>query len=95
MPETGAVGEVQRLFLRHASGLRGFIAGLTPDFDAIEDILHETFLTATAKANEFAPGSDFPAWARAILHPIMLTVNRKNLDRRWPGIGETAKLLGL
>jgi RNA polymerase sigma-70 factor (ECF subfamily) len=68
MPEAGrdAVGEVQRLFLRHASLLRGFIAGLVPDFDAAEDVLHETFLTATAKAGEFASGSDFPAWARAI-----------------------------
>ncbi len=68
MPEAGrdAVGEVQRLFLRHASLLRGFITGLIPDFDAVEDVLHETFLTATAKAADFAPGSDFPAWGRAI-----------------------------
>lgn len=66
MTDAGAVSEVQRLFLRHTSLLRGFITGLCPDFDAAEDILHETFLTVTEKAGEFRSGSDFTAWARAI-----------------------------
>lgn len=61
-PET----EVQRLFLRNSSMLRGFIAGLLVDLDLVEDLLHEVFLTATQKAGEFRPGTNFLNWARAI-----------------------------
>lgn len=66
MAEAGQVQEVQRLFLRNMAGLRGFLAGFCPDFDACEDLVHEVFLTASAKAADFAPGTDFPAWLRAI-----------------------------
>jgi RNA polymerase sigma-70 factor (ECF subfamily) len=61
-----AVEEVQRLFLRHAGLLRGFILGLLPDHNRAEDVFQEVFLTVTRKACEFTPGSNFLAWARAI-----------------------------
>jgi RNA polymerase sigma-70 factor (ECF subfamily) len=61
-----AVEEVQRLFLRHAGLLRGFILGLLPDHNRAEDVFQEVFLTVTRKAHEFTPGSNFPAWARSI-----------------------------
>jgi RNA polymerase sigma-70 factor (ECF subfamily) len=61
-----AVEAVQRLFLRHAGPIKGFILALVPDVNAAEDVFQEVFLTASAKAAEFAPGTDFPAWARAI-----------------------------
>lgn len=81
-----AVAEVQRLFLRHADVLEGFILALLPDFSASKDVLHEVFLTATAKAAEFRPGSDFPAWARAIARLKVL----EHVRRRRGG----ARLLG-
>lgn len=61
-----AVETVQRLFLRHAGPLKGFILGLVPDLNAAEDVFQEVFLTATAKAAEFREGTDFAAWTRAI-----------------------------
>src|SRR5271166_2500716 len=61
-----AVEEVQRLFLRHAGLLRGFILGLLPDHNRAEDVFQEVFLTVTRKADEFRPGSNFLAWARSI-----------------------------
>ncbi len=61
-----AVEEVQRLFLRHAGMLRGFILGLLPDHNRAEDVFQEVFLTVTRKAGEFSPGSNFLAWARSI-----------------------------
>src|SRR5262249_57451566 len=61
-----AVEEVQRLFLRHAGVLRGFILGLLPDHNRAEDVFQEVFLTVSRKAAEFRPGSNFPAWARSI-----------------------------
>jgi RNA polymerase sigma-70 factor (ECF subfamily) len=58
--------EVQKLFLRHSSLLRGFIVGLLGELDGADDLLHEVFLVASRRAGDFEPGSDFPAWARAI-----------------------------
>jgi RNA polymerase sigma-70 factor, ECF subfamily len=60
------VQEVQRLFLRHAGLLRGFILGLLPDHNLAEDVFQDVFLTAAAKADEFRDGSNFLAWVRAI-----------------------------
>jgi RNA polymerase sigma-70 factor (ECF subfamily) len=61
-----AVEQVQRLFLRHAAVLRGFILGLLPDPNRAEDVFQELFLTLTRKAGEFRPGSNFLAWARSV-----------------------------
>src|SRR5262245_14773446 len=70
MAATGAdprtIEEVQRLFLRHASVLRGFILGLLPDHNRAEDVFQELFLTVTRKAAEFQPGTNFLAWARSM-----------------------------
>lgn len=60
-----ATEEVERLFLRHSSLLRGFVLGLLPDIHRAEDVLQEVFLTLSRKAREFRPGTDFLAWARA------------------------------
>lgn len=57
---------VQRLFLQNMTVLEGFVLGLVPDYPAAQDILQEVFLTATQKADEFVPGSNFLAWARTI-----------------------------
>jgi RNA polymerase sigma-70 factor (ECF subfamily) len=57
---------VQRLFLRHAPILRGFILGLLPDHNRAEDVFQELFLTVTRKASEFQTGSNFLAWVRSI-----------------------------
>ena len=57
---------VQALFVQHHSMLRAFILALVPDFNTAQDVLQETFLTVTSKANEFTPGTNFFNWARAI-----------------------------
>ncbi len=84
------VDEVQRLFLRHAGALRGFVTGLHPDMDAAEDLLHETFLIASRKADEFTPGSDFPAWVRAIARHKVLEHLR---DRKKTPHGLSAEVI--
>ena len=65
-PRNDHVEEVQRLFLRHGSVLRGFILGLLPDANRAEDVFQEVFLTVTRKAHDFDPDSNFLAWARSI-----------------------------
>jgi RNA polymerase sigma-70 factor (ECF subfamily) len=64
--DRSSVEEVQRLFLRHAGLLRGFIIGLLPDHNRAEDVFQEVFLTVTRKAHEFRSGSNFLAWVRSI-----------------------------
>jgi len=65
-PRMTSVEEVQRLFLRHGSVLRGFILGLLPDRNLSEDVFQELFLTLTRKADDFQPGTNFLAWARSV-----------------------------
>jgi RNA polymerase sigma-70 factor (ECF subfamily) len=77
-PDLPAVEEVQRLFLRHAGLLRGFILGLFPDHNRAEDVFQEVFLTITRKAGEFQPGSNFLAWARSIARLKVLEACRSS-----------------
>jgi RNA polymerase sigma-70 factor (ECF subfamily) len=55
--------EVLQLFVRHQPRIKGFIVSLLGDFGSVEDVLQETFLVVQRKAGEFAPGSNFIAWA--------------------------------
>jgi RNA polymerase sigma-70 factor (ECF subfamily) len=59
---------VQKLFLRNSLMLQGFIHSLLPDKAAVEDVLHETFLVLTEKADDFTEGTDFFAWAKAVAY---------------------------
>jgi RNA polymerase sigma-70 factor, ECF subfamily len=58
--------QVQALFVREASRIRGFIIGLMPDLTAADDVFQEVFLTVSRKTDDFVLGSDFQAWVRAI-----------------------------
>lgn len=75
------VDEVQRLFLRHAGLLRGFILGLLPDHNLAEDVFQEVFLTVTRKAADFRPGTNFLAWARSIARLKVLECVRRYRGR--------------
>jgi RNA polymerase sigma-70 factor (ECF subfamily) len=55
--------QVLQLFVRHQTRIKGFIVSLMGDFAAAEDVLQETFLVVQQKAAEFAPGTNFIAWA--------------------------------
>lgn len=57
---------VQQLFVKYQMQLRAFAIGLTGDFTAAEDVVQETFLTVTKKADDFRPGSSFLSWALTI-----------------------------
>ena len=71
------VQEVQRLFLRHAGLLRGFILGLMPDHNLSDDVFQDVFLTVAAKADDFREDSNFLAWVRAIARLKVLEHCRK------------------
>jgi RNA polymerase sigma-70 factor, ECF subfamily len=75
--DTGQVARVQMLFVQHTPALRGFVLSLLPDFAAVDDVLQETFLTVTAKAAQYEPGSSFLRWACAIARFKILEVTRE------------------
>ena len=81
--------QVQALFVRHSPVLRGFVVSLVADFGAVDDILHDTFLTVTAKAGEFEIGTNFVAWAKAIARFKVLHARRAHW-REMNGISDEA-----
>jgi RNA polymerase sigma-70 factor (ECF subfamily) len=46
--------------------LRGFLLSLVSDFSLVDDVVQETFLVVTAKAEKFQRGTNFRAWAWTI-----------------------------
>jgi RNA polymerase sigma-70 factor (ECF subfamily) len=78
-PSSNRTTEVQRLFITHSSVIKGLIASLLPDFNLVDDVLHEVFLVVTQRADAFEPGSSFLGWASAIARRKVLEVCR---DRR-------------
>ncbi|MEI6239149.1 MAG: sigma-70 family RNA polymerase sigma factor [Planctomycetia bacterium] len=71
-----SVSHVQRLFVRHQPAIRAFALGLTGDFALAEDVVQETFLTVSAKADDFQPASNFVAWACTIARFKVLELER-------------------
>jgi RNA polymerase sigma-70 factor (ECF subfamily) len=68
---------VQQLFVRHQGPLKAFVLAMWPDFARADDVLQEVFLAVTAKASEFEPGTNFPAWARSIARFKLLEARRR------------------
>jgi RNA polymerase sigma-70 factor (ECF subfamily) len=81
--------EVQQLFVRHISPIKGFILGLCPDFSEADDILQEVFMTVTRKADDFELGTNFQAWARAIARNKVLEHLKKSTRLACPLDEET------
>lgn len=78
---------VQGLFVRYQLELRGLLLAILADFSAVDDVLQETFLTVTRKAEQFERGSNFIAWAATIARFHALDWRRKN-GRMTTGLSE-------
>jgi len=62
--------------------LHAFILRLVPSLADADDILQETNLVLWSKQGEFAPGTDFRAWAfRIARYQVMAHRKRQSLDR--------------
>lgn len=69
---------VQSLFVQNMMAVRGFVIGLMPDFSRVDDVMQETFLTVTAKAETFIEGSNFRSWACSIARFKVLESRRRS-----------------
>ena len=68
---------VQELFVEHVGGLKYFVLSMLPDPDEAQDVVQETFITITAKAQEFSKGTNFKAWAYTIARFKVLETYKK------------------
>ena len=84
MPSEEKTVLVQSLFAQNMMAVRGFVITLMPDFSRVDDVMQETFLTVTAKAEAFVEGSNFRSWACSIARFKVLEALRR------PGNGEVA-----
>ncbi|MEM9283166.1 MAG: sigma-70 family RNA polymerase sigma factor [Verrucomicrobiota bacterium] len=70
------------LLASHQPRLAAYIRSLTADEQASRDILQETNVTLLRKARDYAPGTNFKAWAFRVAYFEVLTWRRgKGRDR--------------
>lgn len=81
-PTDPKLQRVQQLFVLHAAQVRGFIVALMPDRTQVDDVLQETFLTVTAKADVYDSERDFIAWACGIARFKVMEVGRRMTNRQ-------------
>ena len=57
---------VQTLFVQHQQAVLAYVLSIEPDLHEAQEIVQETFVTASRKAATFVVGTNFLAWACAI-----------------------------
>ena len=58
--------QVQTLFVQHQLAVMAYVLSLEPGIHDAEEIVQETFVTASRKASTWTAGTNFFAWACAI-----------------------------
>jgi RNA polymerase sigma-70 factor (ECF subfamily) len=57
---------VQQLFVRHQQAVLAYVLSIEPSLDDAQEILQETFLTVSRKADTWTDGTNFLAWVCTI-----------------------------
>ncbi len=77
LPPQIHLARVQQLFLENQPALRSYVLSIVRDFTLTQDVVQETFLTVTRKAESFDLETHFLAWACAIARFEALTALRR------------------
>jgi len=64
---------------RHEAAVRVILAAMLPDASMVEDAAQEVFVTAYLKLGEYATGTDFASWVKAIARNVALNERRRRL----------------
>ncbi len=67
---------VQTLFVQHQQAVMAFVLSLEPGIHDAEEIVQETFVTASRKAATWTAGTNFLAWSCAIARFRTLSFQR-------------------
>jgi RNA polymerase sigma-70 factor (ECF subfamily) len=62
MPAESQRALAQRLFLEHIDALKGFVSAMVPATELVDDIVQETFLAVSARADHYDPQTSFTDW---------------------------------
>ncbi|WP_166831161.1 sigma-70 family RNA polymerase sigma factor [Thalassoroseus pseudoceratinae] len=68
--------QVQTLFVQHQQAVMAYVLSLEPGIHDAEEIVQETFVTASRKASTWTAGTNFLAWACAIARFRTLSFQR-------------------
>jgi len=60
--------DVMRLLLKSQNMLSVYVYAMVQDWDLVDDVVQETAVYICGHWQEFRPGTNFGAWARAIAH---------------------------
>src|SRR5262245_30317398 len=93
MGVSSRVREVQRQFLRYAGPLRAFVLGLLADRELADDVVQETFVTLSQRADQYEPGTNILAGARATAGLKAFEVLRRR--ERFPDLLDEPALVAL
>ena len=81
-----ASNEFTRELLTARSGLFGFILAMVRNFDLAEELFQDVSVRILEREDEFTPGTNFGAWARAFARRTVLEEQRRRgrllLDNR-------------
>lgn len=62
----GDIGAYEEVVRRAATFVRAYLALRVRDGETVNDLAQETFLYAYEHLSDYTPGTDFPAWLKAI-----------------------------
>jgi RNA polymerase sigma-70 factor, ECF subfamily len=82
-----------QLFLANERRIYAFILALVPSWSDADDLLQETSAVMWRKWDEFAPGTDFVAWALRIARYEVLSYRRRQVRDRTLFSDRTDELL--
>lgn len=74
--------QVQTLFVQHQQAVLAFVLSLEPEIHDAEEIIQESFVTASRKASTWTAGTNFLAWACAIARFKTLSLQRDRGRRK-------------
>jgi RNA polymerase sigma-70 factor, ECF subfamily len=81
--QAGDLQAFEPLVRRHLDAIHAFVALKLPVAHLVDELTHETFVVAFRCIEQFAPGTSFRAWLRAIaMNRIRAEIERQTRDER-------------
>jgi RNA polymerase sigma-70 factor (ECF subfamily) len=69
--------EIAALLMRHRTDLYAYVRAVLRSSHDAEDVLQDVSVTVIRRADQFQPGTNFPAWAREIARFHLLEFGRR------------------
>jgi RNA polymerase sigma-70 factor (ECF subfamily) len=84
---------VQRLFIEHVDELQGFVASLVPEPELVDDVVQETFVAVSARADGYDPKKSFSTWLFVVARDKIREIGGKAAAEARPFADEVLDVL--